>query len=252
MPKTYNPIPMYGYGAMQPAGGSGGKRILGATFDGTNDYLTNPAGDWVGLDDSKVGTFACRVRYNGGDGVTQQLIINSGTYFNIYKATTNGIIVKAKNSAGASILSVASNDTITADGAYHQVLISWDLATGIIQFYIDDSDSSPAYTPTNDIIDYTRAGWGIGAISNGSQPTNADITFMYVNFDEAVDLSVEANRRKLFNSNGDPALSPTGDGSISGVADPLVYLSGQYDTWHINNSSGGGCTVTGALTRPSL
>ena len=63
-------------------------------------------------------------------------------------------------------------------------------------------------------------------------------------------LSVEANRRKLFTSDGDPVLSPSGNGSIDGNQ-PIMYFAGNFKTWHENKGTGDGMTVTGALTSPS-
>lgn len=232
------------------AGGAGvaGGSIFGASFDGTNDYLIK-ATDLIGNADSKLAIIATRIRFNGGDGVAQYLYAGSAAYPLFEKGTDNNLRLFARNAAAASILDIKSSSTITADGDYHNVIIAIDMA-GTCLVYVDGSDVTAITTQTNDTIDFTRTNHAIGASVAGASKANMDCNFFYFNMVETLDISVPANYEKFFDSQGNPALNPNGNGSEATGTPPIIYHAGDIDQWHVNKGTGGGFTETGALTRP--
>lgn len=224
--------------------------IFGASFDGTNDYLTRGS-DLLFNNNGKKGIIATQIRFNGGDGVQQRIYSNSGSVVYFEKAAGNKLVVAAKNAGGTNILNLQGNQTIIADGSYYNILISWDMA-GNAYFYIDDIDVANSLLHTDDTIDYTAVNHAICSTTAGTLKANLDVNFLYANFFHTIDFSIESNRRKFFDSNGNPALDPLGDGSIAGLAiDPIIYLAGDYSKFELNKGLGGGFTVTGALSRPT-
>jgi hypothetical protein len=221
--------------------------ILGASFDGINDYLTR-ASDLTGNVDSKLFTFAARIRMNGGDGINQIFLTSAGNSYAIYRNGVNQIKIDANNAAATPVLSVNSTSTFTANG-YINILISVDMA-GAIYLYVDDTDVASVSLQTNDIIDFTRVNHSVGANTSGTLPLNADINFLWFDNTTAIDFSVEANRRKFFDSSGNVS-SLGADGSTPTGTSPIIYLAGDYSQWENNKGTGGGFTVTGALERPS-
>ena len=224
--------------------------VLGAAFDGTNDYLLRGT-DLTGNVDSKLGIFATRIRLNGGDGTNQRLYSNSTGSVLLQRTAVNTISLVAKTSVGTTILNAASTNTVTADGDDHNILIGYNMA-GALLIYVDDADVTNSAIHIDDVIDYTVPEHAIGGSVFGSALSNADINFLYCNWSETLDFSVEANRRKFFDSQGNPVLSPSGNGSEATGSQPLIYLAGDYTQWESNLGTGGGFTVTGALERPSL
>lgn len=225
------------------------QELLGASFDGINDYLLR-SGDLTGNVDGKLGIIAIRIRMNGGDGVQQRIYSSLSSIVYIERASTNKLIIVAKNAGATNIFNLRNSNTITADGLYHNILISWDMA-GIPYLYIDDVNVTDSILHTNDTIDYTTANHAIGSTTSGTLKTNADINFLYMNFAESLDLSIETNRRKFFTSSGG-VVDLGSDGSTPTGTIPITYFEGDYSQWHINKGSGGGYTVTGALSRPAL
>jgi hypothetical protein len=225
--------------------------IFGASFDGTNDYLSRGA-DLAGNADGATGIFVARIRFNGGDGVVQKLYSTNSAKVEIIKQLDNTLLFKMLDSTSAAKIEIASTGTITADGRYHNILCSWDTsADANNHLYIDDASDLTLTTRVAGDIDYTVTEHVIGAFwIGGIAKVNADINFMYFNVDTGIDFSVEANRRKFFNSQGQPVLNSNGDGSAATGTAPIMYFAGDYASWHINKGTGGGLTVTGSLERP--
>ena len=224
--------------------------INGASFDGTNDYLTRGA-DLTGNADGKTGILALRIRINAGDGVLGYVTFANGGFFLVSKNAANEIEVSGFNTAAAQILRVrSSGNTLEVVDGYVNIICSWDLAATTVQLYLNDVSDANTIIATNDTIDYTRTAWGIMARNTGANKVTGDLTFYYLNTAEYLDISVEANRRKFFDASGNPVLDVAGDGSSATGTAPILYLAGTYDQWENNKGMGGGMTVTGALTEP--
>jgi len=221
--------------------------ILGATFDGTNDYLSY-ASDYTGLVDGKVGIVALRIRMNGGDGVAQTVLSTRLDRLIIERSASNKISAVGKNSAGSFILIGSSTIDIIVDG-YYDILMSWDMA-GVFQCYVDDAPSTTSIVHTDDTIEYATGAHKVGTDNLGVGRLNADVSFVYQNLSEYLDFSVEANRRKFFTSSG-AVVDMGSDGSTPTGTPPDLFLRGDYTTFESNKSGNGGLTVTGALSRPA-
>jgi len=227
--------------------------ILGAHFDGSNDYLTRGA-DLTGNADTQVFTFAARLRTT--QNIDQQLIQSTGAKVSFQLRSSNKIIIEFRNSSNTRIWRVFLH-TITGadtdDGNYHNYLFSLNLAATLVDyFYVDDNEQtlSPSEAVEGETIDWTQTEHSVGALVGGTSKFNGDIEFLYID-NVAYNFDTESNRRKFFDGSGDPVLDPTGDGTPSGGAQPLVYHAGTYDQWESNKGTGGGMTVTGALTEPA-
>jgi len=225
--------------------------ILGAGFNGTDTYLTRGA-DLTGNVDSQVITIAFKTRMSSAGYVFESTsnrmarvnIINNAS-IQILGANAAGSLVYNWNATGFS--------PVLDDGNYHTVLFSVSLpATEIAHFVIDDTEItySANFTVEDETIDYTVADHVVGAAFGLGSKYSGDIEMFWLD-NVYYDFSVEANRRKFFDASGDAVLDPTGDGTPAGGAQPLIYLAGTFDQWEENKGTGGGMTVTGALTEPA-
>jgi len=225
-----------------------------AVFDGSTTYLQRSA-DFTGMGDAKTGTFSVWIRMLGGDG-TDQVIFStnnptSSPRFSIYRNSSDLISVRARNAAGTVILSVNSTTTLTADGLFHHLLVSFDLSTSDVRIYLDDTNFTAVPTTlTNDTIDYTTGDWFVGSDSGGADKLNAYVTDLW--FDVPyIPFGTTANRRKFINIDDNPKyLGPSGD--LPTGALPLVYLAIKPEDANAvpfvtNRGSGGGMTITGSL-----
>jgi len=224
--------------------------VLGASFDGTNDFLTRGA-DLDGNVDGKQGIFAARIRFNSGDGIQQRLVFSGGGFFDIQRTAANDLQISAFNSAVSLIMNVrTTTNSVRVQDGYVAILGAWDLAAGTIQLYLNDVDDTNIITNVNDNINYTNTQYTFLGRDNATGLADVDCTFFYLNTAEYIDISIPATRRLIFNLDGTPAMSPTGNGSELTGTQPIVYLAGDFAQWENNKGSGGGMTVTGALTQP--
>lgn len=224
---------------------------IAARFDGTNDYLTRGAG-LTGAADSKAMTFSCWVKV-GADGSTMRILRGVSTVGGtvrrvaVSRETDNTLNVWCANATDTNILSLNGTTATIADGWVH-VLISFDLTdTAKRHFYVNDASGLSVSVWTNDTIDFTIADWAIGAVPNGTEKFNGDIADLWFMPGTYIDLSIEANRRNFISEDGKPVyLGPNGNYPTGSA--PLIFLSGATSSWHTNKGTGGGFTVTGALT----
>ena len=169
----------------------------------------------------------------------------------IHRATTNLIKVFGATPANVNNLNLDSTATLTADGSYHNILISWDIENDDNHLYIDDVSGITVNVSDNTDIDYSVANYAIGAHVDGTQKSNCDINVMYFNPAEKMDFSVEANRRKFFDVNGNWVPSRLDGGQEPTGNRPAIYMCATYRAFQGNHGSGGGFAVTGALTEPA-
>jgi len=232
--------------------GNPGLRCLqrAVVFDGTNDYMARGA-DITGIADGKQGLLAFWFKFNGGNGVAQKLI-NAEGYHYLNKGADNKFNLTMWGITPAVALRVFSTTAYTADATWHHLMASWDLANNKKFLYIDGVDDLTADTLVNDTIGYESlvANWGIGADQAGGGKSDADIAefFFHTTY---LDLSVAANRAKLYSSAGKP-VNIGSDGSLVLGVQPLVYQSVRSKdaatVFATNKGTGGDFTITGALT----
>ena len=224
----------------------------GATF--SSDSLSIGA-NLTGLSDGKTGTLSVFVKFNGGDGSTQAIVCTNSTVsasrFSIYKNLSNQIVLRGRNAASTIILNAFTSGTLLADGEWHHILASWDLASGVAKLYIDNvSDVDAGSTITNDNIDYTTGDLFIGSDSTGTDVLNADLCDLWFD-DQYIDIAVTANRRKFVTPDGRPRWLGTTGTNPTG-SQPLLLCSIPYGStdaspFVTNAGTGGGFTLSGAI-----
>jgi hypothetical protein len=241
-----------GYAAF--ASGTEALTTQGAKFDGTNDYLTRGA-NLTGAANSKVGTIACRINIAGSNNRYIFEFIDVTTTqrgkFQIVNSTNKLTVQMDRASSSSSAVFIESTTSYTSADGWLNILISWDCLNDTEgQLYVNDASdyNAAASSLSNFEADYSvGTEWIIGGQNGGISLWNGDIEFLYFNTAVAIDFSVEANRRLFFAADGRPVLSPTGTGSEATGTAPIIYLAGDYSTWHTNKGTGGGFTVNGAL-----
>jgi hypothetical protein len=230
-------------------------------LDGTNDWLTRAAGITGGAD-GKLFTFSAFL--NPAADQTQRLLTANLTLggaagadvmLGIALGLTGTVVLVGRNAAGTIILNLVTSTTpILAANGWHHLYIAIDLANASNRhiFVNGVTQALTVTTYTNDAIDMTVADWTIGATSNGTNKFSGDMAevwFKDVFLDPATNLSSFARNNKPQNLYV--------NGARPGAAAPLIYLGGhsRYNgltsAWHTNRGSGGGFTVTGALTDAS-
>jgi hypothetical protein len=246
--------------------GGGGYRANAVDFDGSTDYLTR-ASALSGAGTSSQFIFAAAFRLDGGDGGTMKLF---GTFaplaadgdISITRSSGNKIdvYITGSNAAPDRLRSV-SGGSFTASASWHSLLVSADTNASAggrtLHVYADDADAksitedsggafSMAYG-NHDSISVAR-NFGGGSYFDGA------ISEMYFAPGQYIDFSIEANRRKFFDSAGRPAFKGS-DGSTPTGAPPRVYLPNPAATVNVNAGAGGNFTVNGspvdASTSPS-
>jgi hypothetical protein len=226
----------------------------GAVFDGTNDYLSRGA-SLTGAADGDFGTFVCRFKFADSSG-TEMLF--GMPLFTVYRnsAASHQLQITLESTAGDPFNPVLNHRTNTSFTGtdWINLMISWDANAAVgTRLKIYTGDTAVAYTnvsgsaSTTLVGDYTQANFVIGAYTDFSSKFAGDIDFFWLDLTQSIDFSVEANRRKFFDSRGAP-VSLGADGSTPTGTAPIVYLSGDAAEFPTNKGTGGGFTVTGTLT----
>lgn len=160
-----------------------------------------------------------------------------------------------------SLVDVTAASAASAS-AWHHVLWSWDIGVGNtyandFHLYVDDVDQKPgtpaAFLTTDDVE------WGTGNLfvtnyrmgvvdSQLTAPTLRHAAW-YLNYNEYLDFSVTANRRKFIDASGDPVALGV-DGSLPTGSQPLFYFDNDAANVLTNRGSAGnflaGATIIGA------
>lgn len=207
-------------------------------FDGTTDFMLRGA-DLTGNADSKSGILSTWIRLDGKDGQNIRIITrDENPRVRLRRSTSNTFRITLNNAANSDILVVTSSSTYVAGPEWIHVLASWDLATPESSLYINDINDSITSVEIDDTIDYTAVNWAVGATVPGAEKLPGALSDMYFAPGQFLDFTVEANRRKFIDANGNPA--PLGfDGSLPTGTAPLVYLRGIETDQGVNSGTGG-------------
>jgi concanavalin A-like lectin/glucanase superfamily protein len=236
---------------------AGGFTAVAVNFDGTNDYLTSSG--LSGAVDGRKGIVSFWYQLNGGDGVDLRIFGTSASgsgRFALDRHSSNLWRFTMRNSAGTDLITGTPFQSSTgkvAGAGWHHFIASWDLDAGVtsLQLYIDgSSDRSGTPTVTAGDIDYATNQASVGGTFAGASKLNADLSELYVNLTESIDLSVAANVQKWRTTGGKPE-NLGANGSTPTGTQPAVYLANALATWETNLGSGAGFTETGALTSSS-
>lgn len=220
------------------------------TFDGTNDYLLNGSA-LTGVTDGKQITVSFWARFNSIDAGGCNKIMESNPSRVVIEYCGNGVEVmqfKFENTSSIINTNIGCGPDPHVTGVWYHYLVSVDTATGTAHCYVDDADSKQTFTaPTDQVLDFDMGGWSLGSNRLGTnQFFDGQIADVWVDFNNYIDFTVEANRRKFINEYGNPVYLGA-DGSLpTGIA-PEVFMSGATAGWHTNKGSGGGYTLNGSL-----
>lgn len=237
--------------------------VAAADFNGTDTAFVRNAA-LSGITNSKRATISAwiapraignRAIYRANDlGIAPLGILNS----------TNLAVSSMRNgplSANQIVLLQSSATAMVADGIWRHVLISWDLAAGLRHLYLNDVadrsgdtvvDSAPSAT--------SHTAFGIGRVPGSTSGRyNGGLAEIYFNFEEYIDLSVEANRRKFISAEGEP-VSLGEHGELPTGSPPISYHHLQVgdppEAFGLNRGTGGDFDPEGAMalysTSPAL
>lgn len=230
-------------------GASAGYATGASNFDGTNDWGLRGA-DLTGNADGKKGLVSFWVRFQGGNAALQRIYDASGTVHNIQRSADDTF--RFFFGSGVRISASSTGTYVVASGWVH-VLAAWDLATPVFRLFINNADDEAGGSTESGAadIDYTLAQHTIGASDGGGASIlNADLADFYFNMAETLDISTAANRAR-FISGGKP-VDLGADGALPTGTAPIIFLrrvpGASADSFLTNKGTGGGFTVTGALT----
>lgn len=231
-------------------GGAPNTTYLTGTYGGSfviadNDYIqSDSAPPAAGMSDAKTFLFSCWVRKTGSDAIDQRIFSSTG-----FKAglvgfdTSNRVQVYVKNAAAANIV-IGTAGTITVDGLWHHVAVSFDTGTAANKaIYIDGVDASATFTTftADGLVNYSGVNfWRLGSDTNGTSDLAADLAEVYLTSPSAYfDLSTGISK---FIVNGQPA-DLGADGSTPTGVQPYLYLSGTLSSISTNLGSKGTYTA---------
>jgi hypothetical protein len=233
-----------------------------ADFDGTNDYMRR-VGGLTGAADSKTGILSVWVRFDGGDGAAQCVIMGASALagaairgIGVYKNAGNRLSINGVSTAPGVNLEWISDTTYTAGASWLHILSSWDLATSTINVYVNDASVAPLSAPTivDANLDYTNADTAVGANGDASQKLNGCLADLYFAPGQYLDISNVYNRRKFISASGKPVHLGLTGALPTGTA-PLVYHhlddAEAVASFATNRGTGGDFTITGTLATGS-
>ena len=213
-------------------------------FDGAT-WLTKST-DFSGVTDGKQWTFSIWFYRAAGTG-GNIFGLNAEPFFQVGSSGSASIGLYTPGSTSNPLIITIPSSTFAED-TWYNILVSIDLTnTGSRHVYINDASATVTWTAYNNLVCEFSDPIGIGASDVGGDPFNGSMYDFWMNFNQYIDFSIEANRRKFITSGGSPV--PLGvDGQIPNGSAPDVFLSGIAPTWHVNKGTGGGFTENGALT----
>lgn len=231
-------------GSLNQAAASSAYTANATRFDSaTPDYLVQ-SGD-PGFSDSKQGIISFWVKFTGTDGVANRLFLRGNTDLILQRLATNAIRFTSYNGDGATLaLNITTTATITADGNWHHVLISWDTATvGSCWCAVDGSEGTTVNTRNDVTCDYTFSSWYVSFTSN---PFDGDISEFYFAPGQSLGSFSSANVQKFRTTGGKPVdLGSTG--ATPTGSQPGFYLRNAYSSFGTNSGTGGNLSVSGTL-----
>lgn len=230
-------------------GGGGGGSVFTANavnFDGTNDFL-DIAGALSGAVDNKTGLFSFWLNFNGGNGISQQILIGGDSDISFLRRTDDKIVFTLRDAANLIVWQAITTTTFNDLSGWMHFLLSLNAGLPARHIFVNDILETVTSETTNDTtINWDGVVGAIGATAAAANKIDADMAEVYFT-NEFLDISVEANRRKFIDLDGKP-VDLGGDGSVPTGTVPLVFQSGATVFWHTNKGSGGGFTENGALT----
>ncbi len=221
-------------------------------FDGTNDYATR-GGALTGVANTKMITGSVWVRMAALGNPGNRILNSAPTKFDFYYSDSlQRFNVNVRNAANALIGQFTCGSANVVTGTWYHVLFSIDLSDPAKRHcYLNGTSSYNHYTYTNDTIDLTGGtDWRLGAMNGGpaNGKWNGDIADLWIDFGTYMDLSQAGNREKFRTLSGGAKYLGANGELPSGAAPEIFFSGGTAANWHTNDGTGGGFTLTGALT----
>jgi hypothetical protein len=210
-----------------------------AVFNGTNTQYE--IASLSGAFDSSVATFSTWVKFNGGDGTTQQIFahnVSGSGRINVLRDNDDNIRVIAKDSSNNTMFTITSSVTVTADGDWHHVMVGFDTSATTYVAVDGVVVGSSTASPAND-IDLTGGEYEIGQLA-GTQQLNGELANLWFhpvlhNPNDSTELA------KFFSGSTPKNLGE--DGSLADGVQPLIFfVNGDFTS---NRGSSGDFTSAG-------
>lgn len=243
---NYSSVTGGGGGPAPPAGGYFADAVRFNT-----DRLHTAGADLSPNANGKLGILSFWFKRKGGVGATRFIWHSDGGSYQCRHMDTNQIILSG---SGFDLrTTTAISDTTT----WHHYLAAWDRGNGIAQLFIDDADDANVGANTDEVFDYTRFGHAVGSLESVRANTwDAEVADYYQNWQEFLDMTVVANRRKFRDAAGKPVDLGI-DGALPTGTGPRVFFTGDAAVWNAGTNAGtsqdftmhGG--VTDATSSPS-
>lgn len=226
----------------------------GIDFDGTDRLARGAA--LTGVADGQLMSMSFWAKIAPGTGVNQQALrmvsaVGGATQrIRIDKpVATENLRIFIRNAANADLLSIETTAALCT-GVWRHALFSVNLAATAASkmVYLDDVLATlTVTTQVNGTGNFSAPDTGIAGPPDGVGAQNiiGELADMMVWFDQAIDFSVEANRRKFIFA-GNPVNPQV---AISTFGPPAIALYGPVAAWQTNKGSGGGFTLIGTLTK---
>lgn len=215
----------------------GGPKFNGVSFS-SGDYLTRSSALTGVVDaDAAMGSFWYR---STRDGSYEPIFTGIGNSFIIAKNASN--VLRFQISSG--IFLDMTGGTITVADGWKHILWAFDISAALALIYVDDVDVTSVSTIAGGGNgDFTASTWYQGR--NAALFGEFDIGQFWMKLGSALDISVEANRRKFVSSGVTPKTLGA-DGSNPGLT-PEVFFHGNASAYLANRGTGGDFTLTGTL-----
>lgn len=214
-------------------------------------FLDRGAG-LTGAADSKQLTFSAWIYINEGLGgrlISSVTALGGGTAGTriVLSFTENRFSVAGINASGVQICSIESS--VIPFGEWTHVMASVDLSdTAKRHIYVNgEEDLAVVNTYTDDTMDFTMPDWGIAGYPDGTSLLNGAIADLWFQPGLYIDLSDANNRRFFLRPDGNPVNMGADGSHVTGSA-PLVFMTGNVESWLTNKGTGGGFNLNGELS----
>ncbi len=212
-----------------------------------SDYMTTSTAG-VAWSDTKTFTASFWIKFNGGDGVLQQIFRNGNGRFLIEKTTANLIRATASTTGGTATLNISGSTALTVASGWTHVLICVDTADAANHikrkiFINGVADTITETTFNNNVMDLLDAFMRFGGGASGANKITADVCEVWLD-DTYVDDPT------LFAAGGVPiSLGANGQLPKSGTPPAFYWSLGVWTGATVSDASGNGndATVTGSI-----
>jgi len=149
---------------------------------------------------------------------------------------SNSLQMILKGTTAATVLAMRTNTSVPL-GSWAHVMMSWDLTIGATHVYLNDASAKDTYILTANPVKWNWNTLYHFSTFGASQKFIGCMADFYLNMDEYIDLSVEANRRLFITAAGDP-VDLGADGSNPTGSQPAIMLQGEGNAFNINSGYG--------------